>query len=210
MAENARVSSRAGFAAAVPVVFLLAASVLAPRPAAAQQALTVDQIRACLCEQQAMTVLRQRVDAAKATYDERTQREQRLTQQIDQMQASIGANDLSAQDQLRELLDLRGRVSRDRFQTALPGLAAGDPQPRCRGARTTTPTCLKPMYKMDIAAGAGQSGPAPAVALGLVSGLARQDSSHQQVSASWAAVLATVARQVLALPCGMNTAIRSM
>ena len=44
MAANARVNSRAGFAAAVPIVFLLAASVLAPRPAAAQQALTVDQV----------------------------------------------------------------------------------------------------------------------------------------------------------------------
>ena len=61
MAVDARVSSRAGFAAAAPVVFLLAASVLAPRPAAAQQALTVDQVRACLCEQQALTVLRQRM-----------------------------------------------------------------------------------------------------------------------------------------------------
>ncbi|HEY2111536.1 MAG TPA: hypothetical protein VGH25_07380, partial [Dongiaceae bacterium] len=82
-------SSRAGFAAVAPVVFLLAASVLAPRPAAAQQALTVEQVRVCLCEQQALTVLRQRVATAKATYDERTQREQHLTQQIDQMQSSI-------------------------------------------------------------------------------------------------------------------------
>lgn len=149
MAKNARVSSRAGLAAAMPVVFLLAASVLAPRPAAAQQALTVDQIRACLCEQQAMTVLRQRVDAAKATYDERTQREQRLTQQIDQMQSSITANDLSAQDQLRELLDLRGRVSRDRIQTALPAW-----QQAARNldavVRNYNATCLKPMFKMDI------------------------------------------------------------
>jgi hypothetical protein len=150
MAKNARVSSRAGFTAAMPVVFILAASVLAPRPAAAQQALTVDQIRACLCEQKAMTVLRQRVDAAKATYDERTQREQRLTQQIDQMQSSITANDLSAQDQLRELLDLRGRVSRDRFQTALP---AWQQSVRNLDAvvQNYNATCLKPMFKMDIA-----------------------------------------------------------
>jgi hypothetical protein len=150
MAVDARVSSRAGFAVAVPVVFLLAASALAPRPAAAQQALTVDQIRACLCEQQALTVLHQRVDAAKATYDERTQREQHLTQQIDQMQASIGPNDLSAQDQLRDLLDLRGRVSRDRFETALPAW-----QQATRNLDAVVADynakCLKPMYKPDIA-----------------------------------------------------------
>jgi hypothetical protein len=150
MAVNARVSSRAGVAAAVPMVFLLAASLVSPRPAAAQQALTVDQIRACLCEQQAMTVLRQRVDAAKATYEERTQREQRLSQQIEQMQSSIGANDLSAQDQLRELLDLRGRVSRDRMQTALPGW-----QQATRNldavVQDYNAKCLKPMYRMDEA-----------------------------------------------------------
>jgi membrane-bound lytic murein transglycosylase B len=149
MAANARVNSKAGFAAAVPMVFLLAASVLAPRPAAAQQALTEDQIRVCLCEQQAMTVLRQRVDTAKATYDERTQREQRLSQQIEQMQSSVGPNDLAAQDQLRELLDLRGRVSRDRIQTALPAW-----QQAARNldavVQDYNANCLKPMYKMDV------------------------------------------------------------
>jgi hypothetical protein len=149
MAVDARVSSRAGFAAVAPVVFLLAASVLAPRPAAAQQALTVPQVRLCLCEQQAMTVLRQRVDTAKATYDERTQREQRLTQQIDQMQSSTSASDLSGQDQLRELLDLRGRVSRDRIQTALP---AWQQATRNLDAvvQDYNANCLKPMYKTDV------------------------------------------------------------
>jgi hypothetical protein len=149
MAVDARVSSRAGFAAAVPVVFLLAASVLAPRPAAAQQALTVDQVRACLCEQQAMTVLRQRYDTAKATYDERTQREEHLTQQIDQMQASIGPNDLSAQDQLRELLDLRGRVSRDRYQTALPAWQQATRDLDAVVADYNA-KCLGPIYTMDV------------------------------------------------------------
>jgi hypothetical protein len=149
MAVDARVSSKAGFAAAVPVVFLLAASVLAPRPAAAQQALTVDQVRTCLCEQQAMTVLRQRVDAAKATYDDRTQREQHLTQQIDQMQSSLSPSDLSGQDQLRELLDLRGRVSRDRIQTALPAWQQATANLNAVVQDYNT-NCLKPMYKMDV------------------------------------------------------------
>ena len=149
MAVNARVNSRAGFAAAVPMVFLLAASVLSPRPAVAQQALTVEQVRTCLCEQQAITVLHQRVDTAKATYDERTQREQRLSQQIEQMQGSIGPNDLSAQDQLRELLDLRGRVSRDRMETALPAW-----QQAVRNlnfvVQDYNANCLKPIYTMDV------------------------------------------------------------
>jgi hypothetical protein len=148
MAVNARVNSRAGFAAAVPMVFLLAASVLSPRPAVAQQARRWSS-RHCLCEQEAITVLHQRVDTSKATYDERTQREQRLSQQIEQMQGSIGPNDLSAQDQLRELLDLWGRVSRDRMETALP---AGS---RRSGnlnvvVQDYNANCLKPIYTMDV------------------------------------------------------------
>ena len=149
MAVNARVNSKAGFAVAVPMVFLLAASMLAPRPAAAQQAMSADQVRVCLCEQQAMTVLRQRVDTAKATYDERTQREQRLSQQIEQLQASTAATDLATQDQIRDLLDLRGRVSRDRMQTALPGW-----QQAARNldavVQDYNANCLRPMYKTDI------------------------------------------------------------
>jgi membrane-bound lytic murein transglycosylase B len=149
MAVNLRVNSKTGIAATVPMVLLLAASVLAPRPAAAQNALTADQVRVCLCEQQAMTVLRQRVDTAKATYDERTQREQRLTQQIEQLQSSTAATDLATQDQIRELLDLRGRVSRDRMQTALPAW-----QQAARNldavVKDYNANCLKPMYRTDI------------------------------------------------------------
>jgi len=96
-----------------------------------------------------MTVLRQRVDTAKATFDERTQREQRLSQQIEQLQASTAATDLATQDQIRDLLDLRGRVSRDRMQTALPAW-----QQAARNldavVRDYNANCLKPMYRTDI------------------------------------------------------------
>jgi hypothetical protein len=104
----------------VTAILLLAAA-LGPRPAAAQQALTVDEIRACACEEQTMAELRQRNDAAKAVYDDRVQHEQRLTQQIDQLRFSMDPNDLAAQDQLRELIDLRARVAQDRRDSALPG-----------------------------------------------------------------------------------------
>jgi hypothetical protein len=65
------------------------------------------------------------------------------------MQASIGPNDLSAQDQLRELLDLRGRVSRDRMQTALPGWqqAVGNLNVVVQDYNAN---CLKPIYTMDV------------------------------------------------------------
>ena len=62
---------------------------------------------------------------------------------------STAATDLATQDQMRDLLDLRGRVSRDRLQTALPAW-----QQAARNldaiVKDYNANCLRPMYKTDI------------------------------------------------------------
>src|SRR5262249_17233717 len=100
--------------AVLPTAALLAGWLLHPDPLAAQQALTLDQVRACLCEGQLLTVLRQRSDTARARFDELTQRDNAMSQQIDQMQNSIVRGDLAAQEQLRELTDRRTQISQER------------------------------------------------------------------------------------------------
>ncbi len=135
----------------VAAIVLLAASpyILAPGSAAAQQALTIDQIRACACEEQAIAQLRQRNDAAKAVYDDRVQHEQRLTQQIDQLRYSMDPNDLAAQDQLRELLDLRARVAQDRRDTALPGWQQATKRLNSTVADYNANCASHPVFKTD-------------------------------------------------------------
>jgi cell division protein FtsB len=149
MGINSGMTSKRGLAAVAPAALLLGAVVLFGRPAAAQQALTVEQIQACLCEDQAMTVLRQRNDAAKARYDSLTQRENTLSQQIDQLQSTITVNDLAAQDQLRELIDIRASISQDRMRNALPAWQAAARQLDAV-VQDYNLKCTRPMYKMDL------------------------------------------------------------
>jgi hypothetical protein len=105
----------------LPAMVLTAGVSLPGGSALAQQALTVPEIRACTCEERTMADLRRQNDAAKAIYDERVTREQNLSQQIELLRATMDPNDLMAQDQLRELIDLRARVAQDRRDRALPG-----------------------------------------------------------------------------------------
>ena len=149
MGINSRGMSKLGLAAIAPAALVISATVLFGRPAAAQEALTVDQIRACLCENQAMTVLRQRNDAAKARFDSLTQRENTLSQQIDQLQSSASQGDVGAQDQLRELIDVRTSVSQDRMRNALPAWQAAAHQLDSI-VQDYNLKCTKPMFKMDL------------------------------------------------------------
>jgi len=149
MGINSGKTSKLGLAVLMPAALLLGATVLLARPAAAQQALTVDQIRACLCEDQAMAVLRQRNEAAKAKYDSLTKRENTLSTQIDQLQSTMTASDLAAQDQLRELIDIRTSISQDRMKNALPAWEAAAQQLNTVVADYNA-KCTKPMYQIDL------------------------------------------------------------
>ena len=96
-----------------------------------------------------MTVLRQRNDAAKTRFDSLTQRENTLSQQIDQLQNTASQGDLAAQDQLRELIDVRTSVSQDRMRNALPAWQAAAHQLDAI-VQDYNLKCTKPMFKMDL------------------------------------------------------------
>jgi len=111
--------------------------------------MSVPEIRACLCEEQAMETLRQRNAGAKAVYDERAAREQRLSDQIDSLRYSMNPNDLAAQDQLRELIDLRARVAQDRRDYALPAWQAATKRLSDMVADYNSKCAGRPIYKTD-------------------------------------------------------------
>lgn len=104
----------------------LAALVLAglsmAAPAMAQTALTVPQIRACLCQEQKIAALRATTAGKDADYKDRTEQSKGLTTQINQMTATMNPTDTMAQDQLSELIDLRARVQQQIREKALPAL----------------------------------------------------------------------------------------
>lgn len=139
-------SSRTGVALAAAV---LGTTALYTGPLLAQNAMSVPEIRACLCEEQAMETLRQRNAGAKAVYDERAAREQRLSDQIDSLRYSMNPNDLAAQDQLRELIDLRARVAQDRRDYALPAWQAATKRLSDMVADYNSKCAGRPIYKTD-------------------------------------------------------------
>jgi hypothetical protein len=88
----------------------------------AKPALTVPEIRACLCQESKIADLRAITADKDGAYKERTAQVKDLTGQIDQMTATMSPTDTLAQDQLSELIDLRTRVQQQIRQTALPAL----------------------------------------------------------------------------------------
>ena len=136
---------------------VLAAGLLAllAQPASAQssgQALTVDQIRACMCEKATIANLRQGLVDSQAAYDERNVQIQHLTQQIDQMQATMDPADASAQDQLTELMDLRARVEQQLYENALPKLQKSTRDLNNEVADYNSKCVNRPIYDADQAA----------------------------------------------------------
>ena len=111
--------AKAGFAAAL----ILAGSIVFAGPLIAQSAaLTVPQIRACICQEQRIASLRTVTAEKDAAYRSRNDQVRDLTNQINQMTATMNPTDTLAQDQLSELIDLRARVQRQIRENALPAL----------------------------------------------------------------------------------------
>ena len=88
----------------------------------AKPALTVPEIRACICQEQKIATMRGTTAEKDAAYRQRTDQIKGLTAQIDQMSATMNPSDSMAQDQLSELIDLRSRVQQQIRQGALPAL----------------------------------------------------------------------------------------
>jgi chromosome segregation ATPase len=92
-------------------------------PALAQSAaLTVPQIRVCICQEQKIASLRAVTASKDAAYRDRNNQVKDLTTQINQMTATMNSTDTLAQDQLSELIDLRARVQQQVRENALPAL----------------------------------------------------------------------------------------
>ena len=106
-------------------VLVLAALFAIPQMAfsqSAKPALTVPEIRACLCQEQKIGMLRQITADKDAAYKARNDQVRGLTAQINQMTAAMNPTDTLAQDQLSELIDLRARVQQQIRESALPAL----------------------------------------------------------------------------------------
>ena len=111
---------RAGQRAGLALVSLLILAV--PALAQSAPALTVPQIRACICQEKKIESLRAVTATNDAAYRDRNNQVKDLTAQINQMTATMSPTDTLAQDQLSELIDLRARVQQQIRQNALPAL----------------------------------------------------------------------------------------
>ena len=126
---------------------------LAPvRAQSSGQPLTVDQIRACMCEKQTIGTLRQRLAETQAAYDDRNGQIQRLSQQIDQMQATMDPSDDMAQEQLDELIGLRARVEQKLYEDALPRLQKATVDFNNEVADYNGKCVNRPMFDTDVTA----------------------------------------------------------
>jgi hypothetical protein len=106
-------------------VLLLAILSLAANKAlgqSAKPAMTVPEIRACICQEQKIGFLRAATADKDAAYHKRQDQVNGLTAQINQMTATMNPTDNLAQDQLSELIELRARVQRQIRDTTLPEL----------------------------------------------------------------------------------------
>jgi hypothetical protein len=128
---------------------VLGGIVLLASPSRAQQPMTIDEIRVCTCAEQSMAVLRQRNDDSHAAYEAQVKRDLQLSQQIEQQRAAMNPGDLSAQDQLREMIDMRTRVEQDMRQTYLPGWQNATRRLNDVVSRYNAACVGRPIYKID-------------------------------------------------------------
>jgi Skp family chaperone for outer membrane proteins len=127
--------------------------VLACASAAAQdtQTMPVEQIRDCLCQQQALEALSSRVSATSGAYNQRQQELQSIEQQLAELQRTATPGDPQAVSQSQALIDRRN-VLRDQLR--------GESQPYQSSTRDYNQraeqynaTCTKlPMLSFDVAA----------------------------------------------------------
>lgn len=119
-AERVGIAAKTASWAAVLMAGLMA--VAGSAVAQSAPALTVPEIRTCICQEQRIASLRSVTADKDAAYRSRNDQVKDLTAQINQMTATMNPTDTLAQDQLSELIDLRARVQRQIRENALPAL----------------------------------------------------------------------------------------
>jgi hypothetical protein len=131
---------------------LLASGISLGGPAAlAQSALSSDQLRACICTERAMDELRAEQQSRQSAYDQRIQQDRNLTQQIDRQRATMNPDDMSAQDQLREMIDMRGRL-RAQIHDDFPALVLVNKKLNAQVNAYNAQCANRPIYRSDEAA----------------------------------------------------------
>lgn len=76
-------------------------------PAAAQLVRNPDEVRACLCKEQAVAALDDQVKAERNTYDERRQSFEALDKQVQASRAQVNVNNPGDVDAFKRLLEQR-------------------------------------------------------------------------------------------------------
>jgi len=144
-----------------PVVWrlLMAAGLLATgtlpagHGALAQNAapITLDQLRACLCTERAIDELRPESQSRQSSYDQHIEQDRNLTQQIDKLRATMHPDDMSAEDQLREMIDMRARL-RGQIHDEFPALVAVNKKLNAQVTAYNAQCTNRPIYRADEAA----------------------------------------------------------
>jgi hypothetical protein len=80
-------------------------------PAMAQVVRAPDEIRACLCKEQALQSLNADVQAQSRTYQEKRQSFEALDRQVQSSRPKVNVNDPAAVDAFKHLLDQRDQAS---------------------------------------------------------------------------------------------------
>jgi Skp family chaperone for outer membrane proteins len=127
--------------------------VLASTAAAAQdtQSMPVEQIRECICQQQALEALSSRVSAASGAYNQRQQELQSVEQQLADLQRAATPGDPQAVSQSQALIDRRNLLREQLRGESRPYQSlTRDYNQR---AEQYNATCTKlPMLSFDVAA----------------------------------------------------------
>jgi hypothetical protein len=119
-------------------------------PAQTDAPMTPDQLRACICTEQAITQLREELQSRSSVYNQRTDRDRNLTQQIDKLRATMNPDDMSAQDQMREMIDMRGRL-RAQIHDDFPALQLVSNKLNAQVSAYNANCVNRPIYRSDEA-----------------------------------------------------------
>jgi hypothetical protein len=120
-------------------------------PAQTNAPMTLDLLRACICTERAMAMLRQESQSRSSVYNQHVNQERSLTQQIEKMRATMNPDDMTAQDQMREMIDMRGRL-RAQIHEEFPALQLVDNKLNAQVSAYNAQCANRPIFRSDEAA----------------------------------------------------------
>jgi hypothetical protein len=113
--------------------------------------MTPDLLRACICTERAIAMLRGESQSRWSVYNQHVDRERSLTQQIEKLRATMNPDDMSAQDQMREMIDMRGRL-RAQIHEDFPALQLVSNKLNAQVSAYNAQCANRPIFRSDEAA----------------------------------------------------------